>query len=105
MRRRYTSAQFCIPHLYLHFLPTPQVTSELLSNVIGNQLAPYLQDEGCIRLIQCFLDPKMFCHPESPNPLQKDSSEKDDVLHQLFVPHEDQQIGEGICCKVFIVES
>ena len=47
----------------------------------------------------------MFCHPESPNPLQKDSSEKDDVLHQLFVPHEDQQIGEGICCKVFIVES
>ena len=97
MRRRYTSAQVSIPHLYLHFLPTPQVTSELLCNVVGNQLEPYLKEGGCIRLIQCFLDPKMFCHPESPNSLQKD-----DVLHQLFVPHEHQQIGEGICCKVLL---
>ena len=73
---------------------------------MGDQLAPYLGEKGCIRLIQCFLNPElMICHPESPKPL-KDlvlgssyhrldrEGKKIDHLYQLFIPIEHQQIGE-----------
>ena len=72
---------------------------------MGNQLAPYLQEEGYIRLIQCFLNPKlMLCHSETPIPLQEDHSvlglEREgktiDPLHQLFMQSEHKQIGENI---------
>ena len=83
------------------------MTSELLCNVIGNELAPYLGKEGCVRLIQCFLNPKlMLCHPESPRalwelvhegrkPKLEREEKKIDFLYQLFTPNEHQQIGEG----------
>ena len=73
---------------------------------MGGQLAPYLGEKGCIRLIQCFLDPElMICHPESPKPFQESvlggnyhrldrEGKKNDHLYQLFTPNEHQQIGE-----------
>ena len=77
-----------------------QVTSKLLCKVMGDQLATYLCEEGCIRLIQCFLNPQlMLCHPESPNPLHvlelvprgghltlERRGKKVDPLYQLFMP-------------------
>lgn len=72
------------------------MTSELLCNVVGGQLAPYLQEEGYIRLIQCFLDPRlMLCCPESITTMEKEI----DPIYQLFVPNEHQQIGEGIALQ------
>ena len=67
------------PHPSLHPYPSshpssPQVTSQLLCNAMGSQLATYLREEGYICLIQCFLNPQlMLCHPESPNPLSEDT--------------------------------
>ena len=63
------------------------------------QLAPYIEEEGCIRLIQCFLDPElMLCHPESPKSLWNQWSyraerneEKIDYLFELFT---NQHIGK-----------
>ena len=94
------------------------MTSQLLCNVMGGQLATYLREEGYIRLIQCFLNPQlMLCHPESPNPLREDTpvlelvpgvghrtlerkGKKVDPLHQLFMPTSQQQMGEHIvCCR------
>ena len=77
-----------------------------------DKLAPYLQEKGCIRLIQCFLNPKlMLCHSESPNSLQEDHSvleleregKKIDPLHQLFVQSEHKPIGESVVqCRVLL---
>ena len=82
--------------------------------MMGDQLAPYLQEEGYIRLIRCFLNPKLLLsNPESPNPLQEDTpvlelvpggghrrierrGKKIDPLHQLFMPSEHQQNGENV---------
>ena len=91
----------------LKHLFSPQVTSEVLCNAISDSLAPYFGEEGCIQLIQCFLNPKlMVCHVEFSNPLQKNTPESGDghhtlerrgkttdLLYQLFVPGETQQIG------------
>ena len=72
---------------------------------MGNQLAPYLKEKGCIRLIQCFLNPKlMLCHSETPNSFQEDHSalgleregKKTDPLHQLFMQREHKHIGENV---------
>ena len=76
-------------HTFLH----AQVASELLCNVVGGKLAPYLQEEGYIQLIQCFLNPQlMLCCPESITTTKK----KIDPIHQLFVLSEHQRIGEDI---------
>ena len=91
------------------------MTSELLCNAIGNKLAPYIGEEGCIRLIQCFLNPQlMLCHPEPPKPLSEmvpgakprhtvDREEKKiDHLYQFFTRNEHQQIGEDFGrCQVY----
>ena len=81
---------------------------------MGNQLAPYLGEEGCIRLIQCFLNTKlMICHLESPKPLQDlvfggsyrrldREVKKIDHLYQLFTPNEHQPVGEDFSqCLVY----
>ena len=78
---------------------SPQVASELLCNVVGGKLAPYLQEEGYIQLIQCFLNPQlMLCCPESLTTMKKEI----DPIHQLFVPSEHQQIGEDIVCRILL---
>ena len=91
------------------------MTSELLCNAIGNELAPYIGEEGCIRLIQCFLNPQlMLCHPEPPKPLSVmvsgakprhtvDREEKKiDHLYEFFTRNEHQQIGEDFGrCQVY----
>ena len=71
---------------------------------MGGQLAPYLGEEGCIRLIQCFLNPElMICRPEPLQDLVLGGSYrtlvlgregKIDHLYQLFTPNEHQQTGE-----------
>lgn len=77
-----------------------------------DQLAPYLGQKGCIRLIQCFLNPQMMlCRPESPQRLSdlvfteghrrsERGGEEIDLLHQLFIPSENHQLGENVvhCC-------
>ena len=105
--------------LSLDHLLTPcrflQEISKLLCEVMENQLAPILKEKGCIRLIQCFLNPElMFCCPESPNPLQENApvielvpggghrilerrGKKIDPLHQLFKASEHEQIGRYVC--------
>ena len=103
-----------VPHLCSYTCYPSQITSELLCNMMGNQLAPYLQEEGYVRLIQCFLNPKLLLsHPESPNPLQDDTpvlelvpggghrrlergGKKIDPLYLLFMPNEHQQNGENV---------
>ena len=69
------------------------------------ELAPYLQEKGCIRLTQCFLNPKlMLCHSKTPNRLQEDHSvlgleregKKIDPLYLLFMQSERKQIGENV---------
>ena len=81
---------------------------------MADELAPYLGEEGCIRLMQCFLNPQlMLCHLESPKPLWElvaegtkpklEREEKEiDLLYQLFIPKEHQQIGEDFGqCQVY----
>ena len=77
-----------------------------------DQLAPYLGEKGCIRLIQCFLNPQlMLRHPEPPKPLweqvpwvrQRHRVERDgkkiDHLFELFT---NQQIGEDFGkCQIY----
>ena len=71
-----------------------------------DQLAPYLGEKRCIRLIQCFLNPQlMFCHPEPPKSLweqvpgvrQRHRVERDgksiDHLFELFT---NQEMGEDV---------
>ena len=71
-----------------------------------DQLAPYLGDEACIRLIQCFLDPElMLCHPEPPKPLSElvpgarrcDNVERNEKkIDHLFELFTNQQIGKDV---------
>ena len=106
MTRRYSCAIVgSVSQLLSHSCLCLQITSELLCSAVEGKLAPYLQEKGCIRLIQCFLNPKlMLCHSESPNPLQEDhcvlelerEGKKIDPLHQLFVQSEHKPIGESV---------
>ena len=71
----------------------------MLCNVMENQLKFYIGEKGCIRLIQCFLNPELMLNsPESPKLKSKDK--KIDPIHQLFVPSERQKMGEGISCRL-----
>ena len=92
-----------------------QITSAILCNIIGGQeMAGYLKEEGCIRLIQCFLIPALMLNrPESPNPLTGDQQVlellpggghrplrrpgqvMEDPLFKLFVP--DKGVKQGVC--------
>ena len=66
-----------------------------------DQLAPYLGEEGCIQLIQCFLEPElMICHPELLKSLWdpwsgrvEGDENKIDHLFELFT---NQQIGKDV---------
>ena len=94
----------CVSQLLSHSCLCLQITSELLCSAVEGKLAPYLQEKGCIRLIQCFLNPKlMLCHSETSNPLQEDNhctlereGRKIDPLHQLFMQGEHKQIGKNV---------
>lgn len=103
-----------------------QVSSDLLCNVVGGQLVPYLMEEGYIRLIQAFLNPGLMVHrPEAPNPLREDEQvlELDpggrhrplqrsgvplaDPLYLLFFPDNPQQQGmvsQGSCSCVILCD-
>ena len=103
MTGRYSSA--IVGRVSLTPLTLPQITSELLCSAVEGKLGPYLQEKGCIRLIQCFLNPKlMLCHSETSNPLQEDhcvlglerEGKKIDSLYQLFMQSEHKQIGENV---------
>ena len=88
-----------------------QVVSPLLCNVMGGQeMSNYLQEEGYIRLIQCFLQPDlMLQRKESPNSLTERQvlelgpdgrpqviprqGDQQDPLYQLFIPAQPDDIG------------
>lgn len=101
--RRYTSAIASrVSHSQLpSYPPSVQVTSQLLCNVIGDQIASYIHDQGCIRLIQCFLNPQlMLFHPhqdteQSDYHMFKSRAKIVDPLHQLFLSSE-YQMGKNI---------
>ena len=71
------------------------------------QLAPYLEEEGCIRLIQCFLDPElMLCHPESPkslwDPWSYRAERDENKIDHLFELFTNQKIGMYVGkCQVY----
>ena len=66
-----------------------------------NQLKFYIGEKGCIRLIQCFLNPEMMLnHLEFPTPKRKDK--KIDPIHQLFVSSDHQKMGKGMGCRLLV---
>lgn len=94
MKRRYNDACVMLPSS----LPilVLQVASTPLCDVIGSpEMSSCLADEGCVRLIQCFLDPKhMLQVQEGRNSRARHPDTFTDPLYQLFVT--DKQ-GSKIC--------
>lgn len=82
-----------------------------MCDIIGGQeMSNYLQEEGYVRLIQCFLKPGLMLErPESPNALTeqqvlqlgldgkahvlKRQGAQVDPIYQLFVPSNPDELG------------
>ena len=104
--KRVSSNKYFIHHVVIGtvfplLLPSIQIFSPKLCDVIKGELSSYIQEEGYICLIQCFLDPKLMLkclEPPYPltgnkvlkitpdfrsHPVPKEMKEED-PLHKLF---------------------
>ena len=87
----------------------------------GEEVAKYLQEDGYIRLLQCFLNPALMVQrKEAPNALTDQQLGADgrarvickegqqvDPIYLLFMPEESEKLGkeDTVCCVLYFFVS
>ncbi len=84
-----------VPLSVLLTLSLWQIPSKVLCDAVGHQdLAPYLEEKGYIRMIQCFLWPELMIKQKKiPNDRREDEGNEIDPVYELFMPSHPQQQG------------